>query len=187
MSTKAHIFGALMLLGATVAAYGNSAQPTHVTESDVAEGMRGKGVIVRAEQISMLATIPARAEHPVLEALKIEPLSGDTSRVLMRCVNRNSCIPFYAVVNGLTPGQKFSAELPAAREASLEKPALSPVVMKRGSTATLEIVSSEMLITIPVVCLENGRQGERIRVSSTDRNHTYLGEVTSPGLLRSRM
>jgi flagella basal body P-ring formation protein FlgA len=53
--------------------------------------------------------------------------------------------------------------------------------------ATLEIVAPEMVITIPVVCLENGHQGEQIKVLSTDRKSAYLGEIIRPGLLRQRL
>jgi flagella basal body P-ring formation protein FlgA len=44
-----------------------------------------------------------------------------------------------------------------------------------------------MVITLPVICLENGSQGERIRVSSTDRKFTYLGEIVAPGMLRTQL
>jgi flagella basal body P-ring formation protein FlgA len=38
--------------------------------------------------------------------------------------------------------------------------------------------------TTPVICLENGRQGESIRVSSLDRKRIMVGEIVGPGLLR---
>jgi hypothetical protein len=188
MSRFMNIFGGLVLLGATVAAYGEfPALRPHVTEGDIIEAMREKGVIVCAGQVSMLSTIPVRTKHPVLEALKIEQLSADASRVLIRCADRSSCIPFYAVVNGLAPNEQTPGELLNGQGAVLQKPASGPVLVKRGSTATLEIVAPDMLITLPVVCLQNGRQGERIRVSSIDRKKTYLGEIVRPGLLRSRL
>jgi hypothetical protein len=186
MSLRTYIFGGFVLFGATLAGYSAALQP-QVTVSDVIEGMRQGGVAAEARQVNMPSTVPARMEHPALEALKIEPLSSHTSRVLMRCTDRVSCIPFYAVVNGLAPGQQLRVGPQKAQSALLQSPAQGPVIIKRGSSATLEIVAPEMLITVPVVCLQNGRQGERIRVSSLDQKNTYQGEVISPGVLRSRL
>jgi hypothetical protein len=147
--------------------------------------MREKGVVVRSGQVSLLSNIPAHTEHPALEAVKIEPLSSSSSRVLFRCVDRSACLPFYAVVNGLVAGERAAVESPRERGTSLPKAVGGPIVMKRGSRATLQIVAPEMLITISVVCLQNGRQGEKIKVSSTDQKNTYMAEIISPGLLRS--
>lgn len=184
MHLRISIFSALAL--ATVAAYGQvAALPPQVTETDIVQGMAKKGIIVRPAQVSMLATIPARMEHPVLDVQKVEPLSGDASRVLLRCADQISCIPFYAVVNGLPRGEQ--AEKQAVGKSSPEKAIPGPVMVKRGSVATLEIVSSDMLITVQVVCLQKGRQGERIKVASTDRKTTYTAEVMSHSLLRSQL
>jgi hypothetical protein len=156
-------------------------------ESDIIQGMREKGITVRPAQVSLLATIPVRIEHPVLEVEKIEPISVDASRVLMRCADQVSCIPFYAVVNGLPRGEQVADEKQAVRKSILEKPVRGPVMVKQGTTATLEIFSPDMLIRIPVVCLQNGRQGERIKVASIDRKQTYTGEIVTHSLLRSQL
>ena len=189
MSLQTNIFGVILLFGAVAARGQTAALQPHITEGDVAEGMREKGIAIRVEQIGLLSTIPARMEHPVLEAVKIEPLAADTSRVLMRCTDRSSCIPFYAVVHGLTSSEKAlqNSPKPQSRVSVRQEPAGGPILMKRGSTVTLEIVAPEMVITVSVVCLQSGRQGERIRVSAVDQQKTYLGEVVSPGLLRSQL
>jgi hypothetical protein len=188
MSLRKHIFGVLVLLGATIAACGQSgALHPQVTKSDVTEGMREKGIVVSSRQVSMLSDIPVRMEHPVLEVMKIDPLTADISRVLMRCADRISCIPFYVVVSGLTPNKRVSEQFSEAHGTHIQRSASGPIVVKRGSAATLEIVAPEMVITIPVVCLQNGRQGEKIRVISTDQKNTYLGEIVRPGLLTRRL
>lgn len=186
MTLRTSIFRNLVLLAATGAAYGQSVEVRpYISEDDVAGGMRDRGVIVRPKQVSLLSNIPARSEHPALELVKIEPLSPTSSRVLMRCIDRGSCIPFYVVVSGLVSTDQGIEVSPKDRVASAQKTASGPIVMKRGSKATLQIVAPQMLITIQVVCLQNGRQGEKIKVTSTDQKNTYSAEIVSPGLLRS--
>jgi hypothetical protein len=161
-----------------------------VTESDVVAAMREKGITIGSAQVKMLSTIPTRTEHPSLEAVRIEKLSQMDSRVLLRCADAKECIPFYAVVNGLDANQQSSGAS-AAKISFSRKPgtkvALEIPLVKKGSMATLEIVAPEMLITVPVLCLESGRQGERIKVVLTDHTRTYLAEVVRAGLLRSQL
>jgi hypothetical protein len=188
MPVRTTILGALALFAATVALYGQSAASLPcVTESDIIQGLREKGIVVRPAQVSLLANVPARMEHPVLEVQRIESLSVDASRVLMRCADQISCIPFYAVVNGLARGERLADEKQAVRKSILENPGRGPVMVKQGTTATLELFSPDMLITIPVVCLQNGRRGERIKVASIDRKQTYTGEIVTHSLLRSQL
>jgi flagella basal body P-ring formation protein FlgA len=148
--------------------------------------MNGQGIFIARAQVKMLSTIPAKKEHPFLEALKIEMLSSDSSRVLLRCVDRSACIPFYVVVKGLDPGQRLAADAQKTN-AITQKSAPGELVIRKGSTVVLQIVAPKMLITVPVVCLQSGRQGDRIKVSLIDHSRTYLAEIVSPKLLRSRL
>jgi hypothetical protein len=188
MRLPIHILRGLAFFGATVAACAQTAGlPSHITEHDIVESMLAEGIVVAPRQVKMLSTIPVRKEHPSLEAIKIEPLSADASRVLLRCVDRSACIPFYAVVNGLNRDQQIGGNALKAKASSSHRPAIGAPVMKRGSMATLEIVAPEMLITVSVVCLQDGRQGDQIKVSLIDRSRTYLAEIVRPGLLRSQL
>jgi hypothetical protein len=188
MSIQTNIVAVMLLLGSAVTASGQSASSLpQITKGDVIEGMARKRLAVHPWQVSMLSTIPVHAEHPVLEAMKIEPLTGDTSRVLMRCADRSVCIPFYVAVSGLAPGDRLPEQLSGGRVSVFSKLAGGPIIVKRGSKATLEIVAPEMVITVPVVCLQSGRLGEQIKVSAVDQKNTYLGEIIRPGLLRGRL
>lgn len=186
MALRIKVAGILLLLGAAEYLCGQSAAPLQVTTSDVIAGMRTKDIVVRPSQVSMLSSIPVSTEHPQLEAVKVESLTADTSRVLMRCVDRTSCIPFYVVVSGLVPTQQVS-EPPSKARGLSSRGTSGPVVVKRGAKVTMEIVSPEMVITLPVVCLQSGHLGEKIKATSPDQKITYLGEIVSPKLLRGRL
>ena len=188
MPLRTYILIVVVLLGAAAAPSAQTLSlPQQVTEQDIVESMREKGIIIEDSQVKMLSTIPSRKQYPLLEAVKMETLSADASRVLLRCADRIACIPFYVVVNGLAPNQQNFSDAPTTRTSIQQKSGPGFQVIRKGSTATLEIVAPEMLITVPVVCLQGGLQGERIKVSLTDRSRTFLAEIIRPGLLRSQI
>jgi hypothetical protein len=188
MPLRTYIVGLVVLLGAATALCSQSgAYPSHVTEQDIVNAMREKGIVIAPAQVKMLTTIPVREQHPLLEAVKMEAIYSDTYRVLLRCADRSACIPFYVALNGLGSDQQVRLSVPGKRTSFSQSLEPGVPVMKRGSTATLEIVARDMLITVPVVCLQSGRQGEQVKVSLIDHSRTYQAEIVSSGLLRSRM
>ncbi len=187
MLRRFHISAAVLVLSATITAWGQVAIPRpQVAAADIVEAMRKGGIAIRPRQVVMLSDIPVRTEHTPLQAMRIEPQANESSRVLMRCVDRGSCIPFYVLVSGLNRNEQIAGPGMNVPKVRLEK-AVGPLVEKRGSRAMLEIVAPEMIIRIPVICLQSGRQGERIKASSPDQKSTYMGEIISPGLLRGAL
>jgi len=188
MRRRSFIFGTLALLGtASLAGAQQAAASPRIAAEDVLQSLREHGVEITASQID-LKDFPARKEHPELELKKIEPLPDGTSRVLFHCADKTSCIPFYVVLRGMA--RDLRAEYPHQSVHSKQLAHNAPrssILVKRGAVATLELISPTMVITLPVICLENGSQGERIRVSSTDRKFTYLGEIVAPGMLRTQL
>jgi hypothetical protein len=181
----------LALAAAAAAANADSflAASFWITEGDVLTALHDQGIDVTLSRLRLSSNIPAHSAHPLLMAERIEPLTPRLARVLMRCADGVSCIPFYAYVSGLDPSQRLAAVSSAASPlmASLHRGPSAPPLIKRGAHAILEITSPDMLITLTVVCLENGRIGDRIRVSLPDHSRTYMAEVVSPGLLKGRM
>ncbi len=182
------------------------ATPTHpaqVAAQDVVQGMAEAGITIGPGQVSFPTAIPATVEHARLELLGLEPL-GTTTRAKMRCLDRSACIPFYVAVMGIADVRMGRRDLPsdsekndAAKRAPERKPSApllmkrdseaEPLLMKPGSEATLHIAANHMQITVPVICLQNGHKGERIRVASVDHTKTFVGEVVSAGYLRAEL
>jgi flagella basal body P-ring formation protein FlgA len=59
--------------------------------------------------------------------------------------------------------------------------------VRKGSTATLLLDSDRVHIRFPVVCLENGVPGQKIRVTGVDRRQVYMAEVIDGTLLKGRL
>jgi hypothetical protein len=185
MPGKHYIAGALLLAAALAASAQSAARPAQITEQDLVAGLRVRGITVAPRQIRLLADIPSRKEHPELETLKIEKISQTEARIMFRCADQSSCVPFYAVVSGLGPEESALGRLTTAKVRTGTQLAPGEAAVKRGSLATLEIASPQMLITLPVVCLQSGRQGEQIAVASIDHTRTYHAEIIGMGRLRT--
>ena len=58
-------------------------------------------------------------------------------------------------------------------------------MVHNGKDATLVFEGQNMRMIMPVLCLQNGVRGQRIRVISKDRKKVFLALVTGPGTLTS--
>jgi hypothetical protein len=60
-----------------------------------------------------------------------------------------------------------------------------PVLAHRGEPAAMELDGDGFSATLQVVCLEDGRASDLIRVHEQGSKHNYRAQVTGPGLLRA--
>jgi flagella basal body P-ring formation protein FlgA len=63
----------------------------------------------------------------------------------------------------------------------------APNIVRAGSAVKLLIDGKNMRITVPVVCLQSGRQGQTIRVASSDRKRVYQAQVISQEFVRNTL
>jgi flagella basal body P-ring formation protein FlgA len=49
------------------------------------------------------------------------------------------------------------------------------------------LTGEHIRIQLPVICLQNGRLGQTIRVTSKDRRQTFSAEVVGPVVLNRRL
>jgi len=60
-------------------------------------------------------------------------------------------------------------------------------VIRGGDHATLILESPDSRMRLPVICLQSGVLGQRIRVASPDRKQYYEAEIVSPGMLKGNL
>jgi len=58
-------------------------------------------------------------------------------------------------------------------------------VLRSGDPATMVFNNRFLHISMPVICLQSGRQGQTIRVASIDHRRFYKAEIMGPGLLKA--
>lgn len=179
-----------ILLGTLIPVAGQS-QPNRIaiTPQHVVSAMAGAGWKVSVGQVQLLSQVTSTVRDAWLEVVQVTHWQEDKLKVELRCHDPRACLPFYVLVDQIRaadkPGQ--TAAMPAdvqAKPPLLETTAEKPL-MRSGDPATLTFSDQGLRITMPVVCLENGHQGQKIRVASADHKRFYKAEIVGPGLLKA--
>ncbi|WP_160114975.1 flagella basal body P-ring formation protein FlgA [Bryocella elongata] len=172
----------------------SAGQVTHVIEVRLAE----QGVAINGARIEMLSRVVSSSEQPALHVTSILSLdhtrpsrkdlaAGMVPRFAVRvaCDSSRDCLPFYAVVS-MPAGLKVTAT-PVPKPQVIAKTqhveAALPVV-KAGSNATMIMNSGDAHIQMTVKCLEDGVEGQTIRVSNPLNHNTLEAQVVRSGLVK---
>jgi len=158
-----------------------------ISAERVAQAIVTAGVPVRAAQVRFLAQINSLGPDPGLQVINLAKWSGDTWKVELRCSDPRVCLPFYVLVQAGAAGafDGISTQRggpPARRNASLFR--RKQMLMRNGDRATLVFENPSVRISMPVICLENGNRGQRIRVVSTDHKRFFKAEIVNSELLK---
>jgi len=148
--------------------------PVHITGA-----LSTAGLHVNAGQVESLSLMTASEPNPKLTATKVETLDSNTTKVRLQCERTDICLPFYVLVHW-PEGSKQDFKSTAQTRIVLE-----PLMVHNGKDATLVFEGQNMRMIMPVLCLQNGVRGQRIRVISKDRKKVFLARVTGPGTLTS--
>jgi hypothetical protein len=179
-----------ILLGTLIPVAGQS-QPNRIaiTPQHVVSAMAGAGWKVSVGQVQLLSQVTSTVRDAWLEVVQVTHWQEDKLKVELRCHDPRVCLPFYILINkGGTvdqPGMSSAADAhTATKQPALEMPAEKPL-MRSGDLATLTFSDQGLRITMPVICLENGQRGQKIRVASADHKRFYKAEIVGPGLLKA--
>jgi hypothetical protein len=158
-----------------------------VTSAQVARALDKRGLTVSDDQISFPANIVTASVDPLLDIDSVEPMTdgaGDShhrSKVKLVCHSPQLCVPFYVVV-----GRSLGSALPVFTThngIALAPAETLPISVRIGNRATLVVDTGQMHIELPVICLQNGAVGARIRVVSPDHKQSYTATVVSSTLV----
>jgi hypothetical protein len=157
----------------------------------VAAALVARGIPVQPDQVEFLAPIKSSRPDPALEIERLQAGSRDSVLARIRCRNAGECLPFYIVLHpsGKQDAQEMIELLHAtAGPIHAAGSAVRPNwAVRSGERATFVLQGRDFRASTPVICLENGRQGESIRARSLDRKRIMVGEVVGPGLLRGAL
>jgi len=183
---------ALMLLPAITAAATQSAARFSISPQSVAAALTSAGVPATAAQVRFLSQVRATAENADLQVINVAKWTGNSVKVELRCHYHRVCLPFYVLLGSAgtadTPGRAMA---PGA--GTSEKPGgliaipAARVLMRDGDPATLVFEDNALRITMPVICLQSGNRGEKIRVVSTDHKRFFKAEIVQAGLLKATL
>jgi hypothetical protein len=178
-----------ILLGIIIPAAAQQQNRMVITPQRVASVLADAGWKVSAGQVKLLSQVTSTDRDAWLQVVQVTHWQGDKLKAELRCHDPRACLPFYVLIDeggradksGLTSaaGADADAKQPAV-EMRMEKP-----LLRSGDPATLTFADKGLRITLPVICLENGQRGQKIRVVSADHKRFYKAEIVGPGLLKA--
>ncbi len=177
------------------------AQRFTVTADQVTAAMRDQAILIRDLQVVVPASMTASVPAPVLVIGSMRVLGPGKGQVLVVCHTHTQCLPFYVTAwwpeqatipaSILPPAASQAKKRVPAQDASYPRDAetaaavaAAPPRMRAGSKATLLIEGERVHIRFPVIALEGGYVGDRVRVSTPDHKETYLAEIVNDALLK---
>lgn len=181
-------FTVLLLAGteAPVRAYDNPRTP--ISRETILGALHSSGMRIGPDQMEQLSEVTATEPNPFLKILSVDMLDGEADKVLLRCEHPNTCLPFYVLVHWGQPGDE-SGPRPAQSDGRPAQPGQRPenMLVRSGRIATLMLEGEYIHMTLPVLCLQNGGHGQRVRVISKDTKKRYVAWVIGPGVVASML
>lgn len=157
---------------------------TAISTRQVADAMVAAGIVVNPDQIELLSGVGTARGHASMRVVSVMNGNAGIAKVKLRCRDNHECLPFYVLVRGLDEGKLGSARerpAPRANASALQN------VIHGGDHATLFVETPNFRMTVPVICLQSGVHGQRIRVASLDRKRYYDAEVVAAGILKGNL
>ena len=168
------------------------AAATHypITTEQVAAAIADSGLQTTAADITLPGSVFAFSPTPTLRIRSAQPMPDHSTVVRVECEGSGECLPFYAKVrkaSGKSNGVP-QKELRNSHAALVEtkSPRLGPAVHS-GDQAVLRLEGDHVRIDIPVVCIESGDRGSRIRVRSAANRQVYTAEVIDVAILKGSL
>ena len=171
----------------TLLAAGAAARYTISTEQ-ISIAISDAGMPVSPAQVKLLTQVRAATDAPRLKVESIQRLGNNAAIVRLGCGDSAQCLPFFVKAelnqNARSEATQLSIVqvLPNPPRASSEQP-----VIRAGAQAVLLLESERVHIRIPVVCLENGAPGQRIRVRASGNRQVYVAEVVGATSLKGSL
>lgn len=145
-----------------------------ITSKEVVQAMESKQLPVDGVEVVLPAHISTTVAEPALDVASVAVVDSHNARLRMECQVRSVCTPFYAAVHWssaktLSPQQIMSAH----GAAIVAKAAAGQVMLRSGSTAMMLIDEDRLHIRMPVVCMQGGAVGDKVRVTTPNHRQTF--------------
>lgn len=178
-----------LMLAALALPAGAASVRHSIGADEVAAAIRNMGVPIDTSQVTLLAEVVSNSNTPHLKVRSLSKWGDGRMMARMECETAGECLPFLVGVK-LNSGMRDQAvrtqSAPAAIPAVPAMDARSYLV-RSGEPTMLLLEGPHVQIRIPVVCLENGLPGQKVRVRSTDRHQVYFAQVVDATLLKGTL
>jgi len=176
-------FAGLLLAGAKVSVRADDHPRTPIRREWIMGALISSGVQIEPGQLEALSSVTAAVPNPRLRVVSVEVLDGESDRARLQCERTDTCLPFYVVVHWGQPGNAQGAGSGRHGIGLGLRP--EDVLVRSGKAAVLVFEGEHVHMTLPVLCLQNGGRGQRVRVINKENKKVYLARVTGPGVVTS--
>jgi len=176
--------GLILLFLPLAATAGQSTPRFAISTQQIVDAMATAGLTANLTQIEFLSDVSANSDHAAIQVVSMARRGAGTAIVKLRCRDNQECLPFYVLIRGFKNTPRI--QLAGDRQPVLETATLSQMI-RGGDRATLILENADYRISMPVVCLQDGARGQKIRVASRDHRRFFEGEVIGTGMLKGRL
>ncbi len=141
------------------------------------------GVSTDANQIDVLSGVTTN-ENAMLYVVRATSGPGGLLKVKLRCHDNHECLPFYVLVHGIDEQRLTSSSLGLTLPINAGAP---QNLMRGGEHATLILETPNSRMSLPVISLQAGVLGQKIRVTSLDHRQFYDAKIVAVGLLEGNL
>lgn len=182
------VLSALLLAGTVSSLRADDNGRTLISRQRILGALHSSGIPIAAEQMEQLSEMTAAEPNPLLKVLSVDMMDGKSDKVLLRCEHPNTCLPFYVLVHwghsgersGPRPGQSDDNSVPSGSRSQ-------NLLVRSGKIVKLVLDGNYIHMTLPVLCLQSGGRGQRVRVISKETKKRYVARVTGAGVVTTTM
>ncbi|MGB8011401.1 MAG: hypothetical protein WCF68_07295 [Terriglobales bacterium] len=179
-STRKFVVCIVATLAVMPVALSHAATRTAISTQRIADAMTLAGIAVRPSQIELLSPINSATASATMRVVSVRHGAAGTTKAKLRCQDNRECLPFYVLVHGVDLANGSGPRPEPAIQAQ-------PNTIRGGDRATLILESPDSRMSLPVICLQSGTRGQKIRVTSLDRKRFFDAEVVSAGIVKGSL
>jgi hypothetical protein len=171
------------------AALSAAAAPAHhpISADQISSAISDAGMAVAPEQVTLLTRVWATTDTPRLKVRSIENSGNHTAIVRMECESPEQCLPFFVKTQMDHVGSTTAPSMTVRASPGATRVGSKPIVMRSGSQAVLSLEGDRVHIRIPVVSIQEGSPGDKIRVRACSNRQLYVAEVIDATSLKGRL
>ncbi len=166
-----------------------------ISSKEILLAMQNSELPVEGVQVILAAQVNTSTAEPALNLESVVALDGHSEQIKLSCRVHAQCRPFYALARlperqGSLGAQAYAQLFAQGRRehASSLPVAGDPTgILRAGSHATLVIDEDRLHIRLPVICMQGGTPGDRIRVTTVNRRQTYEAIVLNGAELKGNL
>lgn len=173
-----------IVAGMPAAVSQTSVDRTAISAHTVADAMAAAGISANPDKVELLSGAISMRESANVRVVNVSSGTGGIVKVKLRCQDNHECLPFYVLVHSL---DTLKVDATKARTVPVVAASAPQNVIRGGDHATLILETPDARMTFPVICLQSGARGQRIRVASPDRRQFYDAEVVASGIVKGSL